>query len=157
LFVDEEPVESIPPPTTAAAVELPPATIAPLISEIPVTALANALGVEGDIEQREGEHGPGYCIGRLEPRGLCVNVPLWGFWQYWDLDAQNGLGASDEQAIEVALDLFERMGVDAGDVNSVEPNGPLPQVDLSGGAGVMVAQDGRIAMVIASTMLMPAG
>ena len=134
--------------------EPPPATLAPLISELPVAALAAALGVEGDVEQLDGEHGPGYCVGRLEPRGLCVNVPLWGLWQYWDLDAQNSEGASDDQAITVALELFDRLGVDAGEVTSVEHNGP-PNVELSRGASVIVSNDGRIAMVYADTALLP--
>jgi hypothetical protein len=152
----EQRADSIP-STTAPAVETVPATYAPLIGTSPVLALQEVLGVEGDVEQLEGEHGPGYCVGRLEPRGFCVNVPLWGLWQYWDSDAQNAPGASDEEAAAVALDLFARLGVDAGEVLSVEPNGPLPQVGLSGGASVMVAQGGRIAMVYASTMLMPPG
>ena len=136
------------------AVEPPPATLAPLISELPVAALAAALGVEGDVEQLDGEHGPGYCVGRLEPRGLCVNVPLWGLWQYWDLDAQNSEGASDDQAITVAVELFDRLGVDAGEVTSVEHNGP-PNVELSRGASVIVSNEGRIAMVYADTALLP--
>ncbi|HEX6656920.1 MAG TPA: hypothetical protein VF065_02490 [Ilumatobacter sp.] len=145
------------PPTTASVLETVPATYAPLIGEAPVLALAAALGVEGDIEQLDGELGPGYCVGRLEPRGVCVNVPLWGLWQYWDLDAQSGQGATDEVAAAAALDLFARLGVDAGEVESVEPSGPLPKVGLSGGASVMVAQDGRIAMVYSSTTLMRPG
>jgi hypothetical protein len=40
-------------------------------------------------------------------------------------------------------------------VTSVEPNGPLPQVKFSIGALVMVAADGRLAMVIAPTSLLP--
>jgi len=155
--VVDERVESIPPPTTAPARDPVPTTVPPLVGEPPVAALAAALGVEGDIEQLDGEHGPGYCIGRLEPRGLCVNVPLWGLWQYWDLDAQNAQGASDEQAASVALDLFDRLGVDAGRVTSVERDGPLPTVGLSGGASVIVAIDGRIAMAYADTALVPSG
>jgi hypothetical protein len=115
------------------------------------------LGVDGDLEQLDGEHGPGYCIGRLEPRGLCVNVPLWGLWQYWNLEAQNAQGATDDVAVDVAVDLFARLGVDPGTAISVEPNGPLPQVELSSGAMVTVAEDARIAMVIAPTALVPSG
>ena len=155
LAVEQRP-DSIP-PNTAPVVETVPATYAPLIGELPVLALAAVLGVEGDAEQLDGEHGPGYCVGRLEPRGLCVNVPLWGLWQYWDSDAQNAQGATDEEAAAVALDLFARLGVDAGEVESVQRNGPLPQASLSGGASVMVAHDGRIASVHASTTLMPPG
>lgn len=153
LAVEQRP-DSIP-PNTAPVVETVPATYAPLIGELPILALAAGLGVEGDSEQLDGEHGPGYCVGRLEPHGLCVNVPLWGLWQYWDSDAQNAQGATDEEAAAVALDLFARLGVDAGEVESVQR--PLPQVSLSGGASVMVAQDGRIASVHASTTLMPPG
>ena len=83
-----------------------------------------------------------------------MNVPLWGLWQYWDLDAQNSEGASDDQAITVALELFDRLGVDAGEVTSVEHNGP-PNVELSRGASVIVSNDGRIAMVYANTALLP--
>jgi hypothetical protein len=119
--------------------------------------LAAVLGVEGELEQRDGEFGRGQCIGRLEPRGVCVNVPLWGGWQYWDLSAQDGLGASDDQARMIAVDLFAQLGVDPGEVTSIEPNGPLPQVKFSTGALVMVAADGRIAMVIAGTSLLPIG
>ena len=155
LAIEQRP-DSIP-PTTAPVLETVPATYAPLIGELPVLALAAALGVEGEVEQLDGEHGPGYCVGPLEPRGFCVNVPLWGLWQYWDLDAQNGQGATDEEAAAVALDLFARLGVDAGEVESVERSGPLPKVALSGGASVIVAQDGRIAMVYSSTTLMPPG
>ena len=57
--MDDERVESTAPPTTAVAAEPPPATLAPLISELPVAALAAALGVQGDVEQLDGEHGPG--------------------------------------------------------------------------------------------------
>jgi hypothetical protein len=42
-------------------------------------------------------------------------------------------------------------------VSSVEPNGPLPQVTLTNGAVVMVAEGGRIAWIIASINPMPAG
>jgi hypothetical protein len=87
--------------------------------------------------------------------GVCVNVPLWGLWQYWDLSAQDGPGASDDVARSIALDLFARLGVDPGAVTSIEPNGPLPQVKFSSGALVTVAADGRIAMVIAGTGLVP--
>src|SRR5687767_8190798 len=93
LAIEQRP-DSIP-PTTAPVLDTVPATYAPLIGEFPVLALAAALGLEGDVEQLDGEHGPGYCVGRLEPRGFCVNVPLWGLWQYWDLDAQNLLRATD--------------------------------------------------------------
>jgi hypothetical protein len=127
----------------------------PVISDASVQALAAVLGVEGDLEQRDGEHGVGQCVGRLEPMGVCVNVPLWGLWQYWDLSAQDGPGASDDVARSIALDLFARLGVDPGAVTSIEPNGPLPQVKFSSGALVMVAADGRIAMVIAGTGLVP--
>jgi hypothetical protein len=144
-----------PPPTTTPANVTPPATLAAAIDGALVAALAAVLGLEGELEQREGELGPGYCVGRLEPRGLCVNVPAWGVWQYWDVDAQTAQGASNEVAALVALDLFTRMGVDAGEVTSIQLNGPLPQVALSRGASVMVAQDGRIAMVFSSTTLMP--
>jgi len=85
-----------------------------------------------------------------------VNVPIPGSWQYWDLDAQSSQGASDEEAGEAALDVFVRIGVDPGVVSSVEPNGPLPQVALSNGALVMVAEGGRIAWIIASINQMPA-
>jgi hypothetical protein len=154
--------DSIPPPTTAIAndmmTSLPITTPAPpVISDASVQALAAVLGVEGELEQREGEHGSGQCIGRLEPRGLCVNVPLWGVWQYWDLAAQDSSAASDDQARDVAVDLFARLGVDPGAVISIEPNGPLPQVTFSSGTLVMVAEDGRIASVITGTSLLPAG
>ncbi len=128
----------------------------PVISDASVQALAAVLGVEGELEQRDGEHGSGQCVGRLEPRGLCVNVPLWGVWQYWDLAAQDSPGASNDQARDVAVDLFARLGVDPGTVVSIEPNGPLPQVTLSSGTLVMVAEDGRIASVISGTSLLPA-
>jgi hypothetical protein len=146
------------PPTTAIAADLvtyPPDPMAttPVVSDASVQALAAVLGVDGELEQRDGEHGAGQCIGRLEPRGLCVNVPLWGAWQYWDLSAQKGPGASDEQARSIAVGLFAQLGVDPGAVTSIEPNGPLPQVKFRSGAFVMIAQDGRIAMVIAGTSL----
>jgi hypothetical protein len=136
----------------------PPSTPAPLaITDASVHALAAVLGVDGELEHRDAEHGQGQCIGRLEPRGLCVNVPLWEVWQYWNLDAQGGPGASDDPARTIAGDLFAQLGVDPGLVTSVKPNGPLPQVEFSSGALVMVAEDGRIAMVIAPTSLLPAG
>ena len=149
-------------PTTAIASDVVTSTPAttpppPEIGDASVQALASVLGVEGQIEQRDGEHGSGQCVGRLEPRGLCVNVPLWGVWQYWDLAAQDGPGASDDQAREAAVDLFARLGVDPGTVISIEPNGPLPQVTFSSGTLVMVAGDGRIASVITGTNLLPAG
>jgi len=56
-----------------------------------------------------------------------------------------------------AVDLFARLGVDPGAVTSIKPNGALPQVKFSSGALVMVAADGRIAMVIAGTSLLPVG
>ncbi len=147
------------PTTTIAndAVTSAPATPPPVVGDASVQALASALGVEGELEQRDGEHGGGQCIGRLEPRGLCVNVPLWGVWQYWDLAAQDSPGASDDQARDVATDLFARLGVDPGTVISIEPNGPLPQVTFSSGTLVMVTEDGRIASVISGTNLLPAG
>jgi hypothetical protein len=159
--VSSQPIDA--PPTTAVAIDsltTPPGyevQTPPEVSDASVLALAAVLGVDGEVEHMGGEDGAGQCIGRLEPRGLCVNVPLWGAWQYWDLDAQNSQGASDEQAAQVALDLFVRIGVDPGVVTSVEPNGPLPQMELSNGALVMVAQDGRIASVIAGTTQMPPG
>jgi hypothetical protein len=152
-------VDTAVPTTTASLVTyLPVTTVAtPVISDASVQALAAVLAVEGELEQREGEYGDGQCIGRLEPRGLCVNVPLWGGWQYWDLSAQDGPGATDDQARMIAVDLFAQLGVDPGAVTSIEPNGPLPQVKFSSGALVMVAADGRIAMVIAGTSLLPVG
>jgi hypothetical protein len=150
------------PPTTAIANDMmtsPPVTTPapPVINDASVQAVAAVLGIEVELEQRDGEHGRGQCIGRLEPRGLCVNVPLWGVWQYWDLAAQDSPGASDDQARDVAVDLFARLGVDPGTVISIEPNGPLPQVTFSSGTLVMVAEDGRIASVITGTSLLPAG
>ncbi len=155
-------VDDAVPPTTAIVADVvthPPVTMAatPVIGDATVQALAAVLGVEGELEQRDGEHGAGQCIGRLEPRGLCVNVPLWGVWQYWDLGAQDGPGASDHQARSIAVDLFAQLGVDPGPLTSIEPNGPLPQVKFGSGALVMVAEDGRIAMVIAGTSLVPTG
>ncbi len=149
-------------PTTAiedGMVSSPPVTMvaAPVISDASVRALAAVLGVEGELEQRDGEYGAGQCVGRLERRALCVNVPLWGLWQYSDLDAQDTPGASDDAARNVAVDLFTRLGVDPGSVISVEPNGPLPQVTFSSGAVVMVAADDRIGSVIAATSLLPPG
>lgn len=144
-----------PPPTTAPAVSaletLPPP---PEVSDASVLALAAVLGVDGEVEHMEG---CATCIGRLEPRGLCVNGPIPGAWQYWDLDAQNSAGASDEEAGAAALDVFTRIGVGAGVVMSVEPNGPLPQVTLSNGALVMVAEGGRIASIIAGIDQLPSG
>ena len=64
---------------------------------------------------------------------------------------------SDDQARSIAVDLCARLGVDPGAVTSIEPNGPLPQVKFSSGALVMVAEDGRFAMIIAGTTLVPAG
>jgi hypothetical protein len=150
------------PPTTAALTDwgtYPPDTApaGPVISDETVQTLAAVLGIDGELEHRDGEHGVGQCIGRLEPRGLCVNVPLWGVWQYFDLTAQSGPGASDEQARAIAVNLFTHLGVDPGAVISIEPNGPLPQVTFSSGALVTVAGDGRIAMVIAGTGLVPPG
>ena len=149
-------------PTTAIASDVVTSTPAatsppPEIGDASVQALASVLGVEGVIEHRDGEHGSGQCVGRLEPRGLCVNLPLWGVWQYWDLAAQDGPAASDDQAREVAVDLFARLGVDPGLLISIEPNGPLPQVTFSSGTLVMVAGDGRIASVITGTNLLPEG
>ncbi|MEP7115631.1 MAG: hypothetical protein ABI862_20365, partial [Ilumatobacteraceae bacterium] len=150
------------PPTSTIVNDIltsPPVSVAvsPAVGDESVQALAAVLGIEGDLEEREGEHGSGQCIGRLEPRGLCVNVPVWGLWQYWDLTAQDGPGASNDQARSVALDLFARLGVDPGAVTSIEANGPLPQVQLSSGALVTVADDDRIASVIAGTGLLPPG
>ncbi len=152
--------DNLAPPTTADAIDIVTSVpaqvvVAPLVSDASVMALAAVLGVEGEFEHRDGEFGGGQCIGRLESRGLCVNVPLWGIWQYWDLSAQGGQRASDDQASLVASDLFVQLGVDPGAVTSIEPNGPLPQVEFSSGALVMVAADGRIAMVIAGTSLLP--
>ena len=114
-------------------VTFPPVTVVapPAISDASVRTLAAVLGVEGELEHRDGG---GQCIGRLEPQGLCVNVPLWGGWQYWDLRAQDGAGASDDQARTIAIELFAHLGVDPGAVTSVKPNGPLPQVEFSSGA-----------------------
>ncbi len=117
--------------------------------------MASVLGVEGDLEHLEAEHGTAQCIGRLQPRGLCVNGPLWGVWQYWDLDAQSAPGASFEDAQRVAIELFARLGVDPGTVVSVEPNGPLPRVTFTSGTQVMVAEGGRIATILAGTGLLP--
>jgi hypothetical protein len=133
-----------------------PTTVPPKaeVSEASVLALAAVLGVEGQVEQMEAN---GQCIGRLEPRGLCVNVPTPSSWQYWDSDAQNIAGASNERAGQAAIDVFLRIGVDPGEVISIEPNGPLPQVSLSNGALVMVAEGGRIAWMMAGVDQMPAG
>jgi len=146
--------DSTPPHTTAPVLAPPVPTQPPTVSDASVLALAAVLGVTGEIEHTEGN---GSCVGRLEPRGLCVNVPIPGSWQYWDLDAQNGLGASDQEASDAALDVFARLGVDAGVVDSIEPNGPLPQVSLSGGPLVMVAEGGRIASIIAGGDQLPPG
>lgn len=145
-----------PPPTTAP---VGPASIDTLplpreVSDAAVIALAAVLGVEGEVEAMERN---AKCIGRLEPRGLCVNGPISGAWQYWDLDAQRAPGANDDEAGATALDLFVRIGVDPGVVTSIEPNGPLPQVELSNGASVRVAEGGRIAWIIASIDQMPQG
>jgi len=148
----ERPPSRLLPPLTSTSP--PVATEAPTVSDASVLALAAALGVTGEVEHTEGN---GVCVGRLEPVGVCVNVPIPGSWQYWDLDAQNGLGASDQAASDAALDVFARIGVDAGTVSSVEPNGPLPQVSLSGGPVVMVAEGGRIAWIIAGVGQMPPG
>ncbi len=86
---------------------------------------------------------------------MCINVPTWGGWTYWDLDAQNGPGATDEQAARTAIDFFDRVGADPGDIISIEPNGPLPQVRFTSRALVMVGVDQRIAMLIAPTALLP--
>jgi hypothetical protein len=153
----------ISPPTTALAIESidvqPPVTPppAPEVTDASVLALAAVLGVTGEVEPMDGGGVTGRCVGRLEPRGLCVNVPLPETWQYWDLEAQNSPGAGDQQAIDVALDLFARIGVEPGVVTSVEPNGPLPQVALSSGALVTVADDGRVAWMIAGINQMPPG
>jgi hypothetical protein len=146
------------PPTTAIAVTTPPVspadTIAPgpEASDASVLALATVLGVEGEVEH---VHSNGSCIGRLEPRGLCVNVPIPSAWQYWDAEADNLPGASDQDASAAALDVFTRIGVDPGVVQSIEPNGPHPQVTLGNGAVVRVAEGGRIAWIIAAVDQMP--
>ena len=127
----------------------------PEVSDAAVLALAAVLGVEGDVEHMEAN---GSCIGRLEPHGLCVNVPLPSTWQYWDSEADSLPGASDEEAGNAALDVFARIGVGpAARVISIEPNGPQPQVSLSNGALVRVAEGGRIASIIASVDQIPSG
>lgn len=130
-------------------------------SDASVVALANAMGIEGELEHRDGEHGPAQCIGRLEPRGVCVNVPLWGVWQYWDLVAQDGPAATTEEAERVAVELFAQLGTDPGTIVelptpvSVVPDGRLASVMFSSGTEVRVAQGGRIAMILAATDLLP--
>jgi len=147
-------VASVPPTTAPVVSALETIAPPPEVSDASVLALAAVLGVQGEVEHMEGY---ATCIGRLEPRGLCVNGPIPGSWQYWDLDAQNSAGASDEEAGAAALDVFTRIGVGAGVVTSIEPNGPLPQVALSNGALVMVAEGGRIAWIIAGVDQMPPG
>ena len=117
-------------------------------------ALAAVLVIEGEVEHTEAN---GLCIGRLEPRGLCVNVPLASTWQYWDSAADALPGASDQEAGAAALDVFTRIGVDPGFVQAIEPNGPHPQVILSNGAVIRVAEGGRIASIIAGVGQMPRG
>lgn len=155
----QAPVAAPPITGTTEPYDTMPATEAPspTADEASVRALAVVVGVEGELEQIDAENGTAHCIGRLERRGLCVNVPLPGIWNYWDLDAQADPGATDDEASRIAVELFTQLGVDSGAIDSVEPNGPLPQVRFGSGALVMVAEDGRIAMVTAPTSLLPAG
>ena len=81
----------------------------------------------------------------VERRGLHVNVPIFGAWQYYDLDAQALPGAANDASDAAARDLLARLGIDtSGLVASVTPNGPGTDIGLAG-CIVRVADDGRIA------------
>ena len=106
--------------TTTPLTTVPETTLPPLLPEASVRALATLLGVDGEIEYFERN---AQCIGRLEPRGLCINGPIWGAWQYWDVDAQSGPAASEEQALAIAANLFAALHGDPGPVTAVKENG----------------------------------
>lgn len=128
---------------------------APEIEDSIVRALAESWAIEGELDREVGEFGQGQCIGRLEQRGICVHVPLWGVWNFWDLDTQSGAGTNDRDASRAASELFALLGVDPGKIVAITRDGRLPRVVFSSEATVLVAENGVIAAVTAPTSLLP--
>ena len=142
-------------PTTEPNIPPFQPSTAPEIEDSIVRALAESWSIEGELERKVGEFGQGQCIGRLEQRGICVHVPLWGVWNFWDLDTQSGAGTNDDDAIRAASELFALLGVDPGKIEAITRDGPLPRVVFSTEATVLVAENGVIAAVTAPTSLLP--
>jgi hypothetical protein len=77
-------------------------------------------------------------------RSLYVNVPIFGGWQYADLDAQALPGATNDASEAATRDLLTKLGIDtAGLTATFTPNGPGSDVGLAG-CIVRFAEDGRI-------------
>ncbi len=135
----------------------PPTTASPPVEERLVRRLADALGVVGTIELLDGEHGQGSCINRLGPAPmLCVDVPLWGLWQYADIEAQMLPSATEDEARAAASGLLERLGLPT-ELGEIGSNGAQITVAMRAGGSVVVAEGGRIAQVIAPTSMLPPG
>jgi hypothetical protein len=155
LFADVPRPEPLPPPTTAATMP-PPVTRPPGPVELAVVReLADALDIAGELEVMPGEQGDGACINRLGSPMLCVDVPLWGLWQYADGDAQSRPSATPDEAIAAATALLQRLGlpVELGELGS---NGAQVTIAFRAGGSMVVAEGGRISQIIAPTAMLPA-
>lgn len=145
------------PPTTSPitfATDVPITTTLPLGGSVddtlppPVPAtehqlavLAAALAMPGRPELHDVPYGQEV---KVDNRVLDVNVPIFGAWQYSDLDAQSVPGATAEVSEAATRDLLARLGIDTtGLTATFTPNGDGTQVGLAS-CIVMLATDGRI-------------
>lgn len=155
LFAGVPRPEPLPLPTTAATLP-PPVTRPPgPVGLDVVRRLADALGVTGELEVMAGEQGDGTCINRLASPMLCVDVPLWGLWQYADGEAQSLPSATPDEAVAAASTLLERLGLPV-ELAGLGSNGVQITVAFRAGGSVVVAEGGRISQVIAPTAMLPA-
>lgn len=127
------------PPTDPVATTVEPAT------EHQLAVLVEAFSLPGRPELHDVSGG--HAVAVLS-RGLYVNVPIPGSWQYADLDVQNLPAASAETSEKAARSLLARLGIDAtGQTATFTPNGPSIDVELAG-CVMRFADDGQIAWAI---------
>ena len=132
--------------TTTSALPLAGSADDTLPPPVPATehqlaVLAAAFSMPGRPELHDVPFGHEVSVGS---RVLVVNVPIFGAWQYNDLDAQRAPGATPAASEAAARDLLSELGIDTtGLTATFTPNGPGTDVDL-GGCKARFTDDGRI-------------
>ena len=158
-LVSELPTTALPPPDTVpvttaqtpvSTTELEPptdpvtTTVAPA-TEHQLAVLAEAFSLPGRPELHDV---PGGQVVTVGSRGLYVNVPIQGSWQYVDVDVQDLPAASTETTEDAARSLLARLGIDATDQTATfTPNGPAIDIELAG-CMMRFSSDGQIAWAI---------
>lgn len=111
-------------------------------TEHQLAVLAAALSMPGRPDLHDVPYGQEV---RVDNRVLDVNVPIFGSWQYNDLDAQSTPGATAEVSETATRDLLAALGIDTtGLTATFTPRGDGIDVGLAG-CIVGFANDGRIA------------